>query len=88
MVKQQKSNRFDKSLNISIVKETPNHSKQSQKIIESHIEVPCSSPYYPQFPYTPTAYDYLALAPSLLVAATPLILRWFDCRNKNEDKEN
>ncbi len=86
-MKLQKNNRFYKSISAPIVGEIPNDLKQFKKPIEPHIEVPSNTPHYPQLPYTPTAYDYLALVPSVLVAATPLILGWFDSRNKTEDKK-
>jgi len=76
-----------KNVNISILKETSHNSNQPQKAIEQQVEVPSSTPDYPQPPYPPTAYDYLALAPALLVAATPLVLGWLNSRNRNEDKE-
>ncbi len=85
-MKQRKENSFYKSINTHIVGEIPNDLKQFQKPIEPNIEVPSNTPHYPQLPYTPTTYDYLALVPSVLVAATPLILGWFDYRNKTEDK--
>lgn len=87
MVILQKNNRFYKSINTPILGEVPNDSKQSQKPVEPHIEIHFITPNYPRLPYTPTAYDYLALVPSVLIAATPLILGWFDRRNKTEDKK-
>lgn len=76
-----------KNVNTPILGETSHNSNQSQKAIEQQVEVPSSTPHYPQPPYPPTAYDYLALAPALLVAATPLVFGWLDRRNRNEDKK-
>jgi hypothetical protein len=87
-MKEQKSNASDKSVQSPILRETSHNSNQSQKDIEQQIEVPSSTPHYPQPPYPPTTYDYLALAPALLVAATPLVLGWLDRRNRNENKED
>ncbi len=82
---QQKIDAFVKSVHSPILGETSHNSNQSQKASEQQVEVPSSTPHYPQPLYPPTAYDYLALAPALLVAATPLVLGWLDSRNKNED---
>ncbi|WP_156818069.1 hypothetical protein [Mastigocladopsis repens] len=50
------------------------------------VEIPSSYPPTPQPPYSQTAYDYLALAPSLLVAVTPLIIAWWQHRDRDDDR--
>jgi hypothetical protein len=51
-------------------------------------EVPPSTSQPPKPPYPPTAFDYLALAPGLLVAATPLILGWLQYKDRDRDKDD
>ena len=51
-------------------------------------EVPPSASQIPQQPYPPTAFDYLALAPGLLVTATPLILGWLQYKDRDRDKDD
>ncbi len=88
-MKLSKINTSDKSVNTPILGQSSHNSNQSQKDIEQQVEVPSSTPHsLPQPPYPPTAYDYLALAPALVVAATPLVLGWLDRRNRKEDKDD
>jgi hypothetical protein len=46
----------------------------TQKQIESQIDVPINSPIVPTPTLPLSPYDYFALLPTLIVAATPLIL--------------
>ena len=84
-MKQVQTNASDKSVNTPILGETSHNLNQSQKAIDQQVEVPSSTPHYPQPPYPPTTYDYLALAPGLLVAMTPLVLGWLNRRNKDKE---
>ncbi len=52
-------------------------------------EVPPSVSQVPPAPYSPTLYDYLALAPSILVALTSVlqvVLQYRRDKNKDKDK--
>ncbi|MDY6897532.1 MAG: hypothetical protein SWZ49_05560 [Cyanobacteriota bacterium] len=62
-------------------------SNNSQKISSSHyISVPATNnPSTPQIPQHPTLYDYFALIPVILTAATPLILG-LRKKDKKDDK--
>jgi len=84
-MKEQNSNASNENVHSSILEETFHNSNQSQNEIEHKVEVPSSTPHNPQKPYSPTAYDYLALAPTLLVAITPLVLGWLNRRNKDKE---
>ncbi len=84
-MKEQKSNASDTSVNIPILGESSHNSNQSQKTIEQQVEVPSSTPHYPQPSYPRTAYDYWALLPTLIVAVTPLVLRWLDRRSRGRE---
>jgi len=46
----------------------------TQNQIQPQIEVPINSPIVPKPTLPPSSYDYLALLPALIAAATPLIL--------------
>jgi hypothetical protein len=85
-MKEQKTNASYKSVYPPILGETSHNSNLSQKSIDLQVEVPSSTPHYPQSRYSPTAYDYLTLIPVLLTAVTPLVLGWLDRQNRNEKR--
>jgi len=62
-------------------------SNNSQEISSSnYIGIPTTNnPSTPQITQPPTSYDYFALIPAILIAATPLIL---GLRKKDENKED
>jgi hypothetical protein len=63
----------------------PNNSKQFQST-ETYIGVPATDNVFtPQVPQPKTPYDYLALLPVLITAATPLILGF---KKKGKDKDD
>ncbi|NJK75408.1 MAG: hypothetical protein HC942_16970 [Microcoleus sp. SU_5_6] len=47
---------------------------KTENPVKTQIEVPIESPIVPKPNLSPSAYDYCALLPALIVAATPLLL--------------